>query len=76
MLHGKYRESWPLPALYSFLSGKSYAYYDQMISHLKQQAEEENLVLKPEKIHRDFEKAAIKAFKFHFPGIRVVVESR
>lgn len=51
IIHGKYRESWPLPAMYSFLSGKSYADYDLMISHLKLQAEEENLVLKPEQVH-------------------------
>jgi len=46
----------PLPACYSFLSGKSYEIYDFMFKHLKIQAEEENNELKPQTIHCDLKK--------------------
>ena len=30
--HGKYKDSWPLPAMFAFLSGKSYEIYDMMLT--------------------------------------------
>ena len=38
-----------------------------MFKHLKIQAAEENIELKSQTIHCDFEKGAIKAIKYHFP---------
>ena len=43
-----------------------------MFKYLKIQAEEENIELKPQTIHCDFEKGAIKPIKYHFPGIKVI----
>ena len=39
---------------------------------LKYSASKENLVLIPDEIHCDFERGAIKFFKLHFPGVRIV----
>ena len=42
-----------------------------MLTKLKYSASEQNLVLNPEKISCDFEKGTIKAFKFHFPSVKI-----
>ena len=61
----------PLPGLYSFMSGKSYDLYSEMLIQLKESAQAVGLVLAPKVIHCDFEKGAIKAFKMHFPGVKI-----
>ena len=43
-----------------------------MLTQLKLKAEEANLILNPKKISCDFEKGVIKAFKFHFPGVKII----
>ena len=58
--------------MFAFLSGKSYELYDLMLTQLKNRAAEEDLLLKSSTIHCDFEKGAIKAFKFHFPGVKII----
>lgn len=71
IIHGKYQGSWPLPAMYAFMSGKTFELYNNMLTQLKLRASEADLELKPEFISCDFEKGAIKAFKFHFPGVKI-----
>ena len=70
IIHGSYK-SWPLPGLFSFLSGKSFELYDSFINCLKDRADEAGLVLNPEVISCDFEKGTIKAFKRHFPNAKI-----
>ena len=53
------------------VNNKSFELYSNMLTQLKLRASEANLELKPESIHCDFEKGAIKAFKFHFPGVKI-----
>ena len=57
--------------MYSFMSGKSYELYMQMLTQLKTIAMELGLTLSPKVIHCDFEKGAIKAFQMAFPGVKV-----
>ena len=57
--------------MYTFMSGKSFESYNNMLTQLKLRASEANLELKPEFISCDFEKGAIKAFKLHFPGVKI-----
>ena len=71
IIHGKYMNKFPLPGLYSFMSGKSYDLYSEMLIQLKESAQAVGLVLAPKVIHCDFEKGAIKAFKMHFPGVKI-----
>ena len=66
LIHGKYKNCWLLPACFTFLSGKSFYLYNIMLTQLKIQASEHNLVLKPQTIACDFEKGALKAFKINF----------
>ena len=53
------------------MSGKSYELYSLMLSQLKEAAQAVGLTLAPKIIHCDFEKGAIKAFKIHFPGVKI-----
>ena len=71
IIHGKYRNAWPLPGCFTFLAGKSFELYSLMLTQLKLTASEHNLELKPSEIHCDFEKGAIKAFMLHFPGVKI-----
>ena len=73
IIHGKFKNSWPLPAVFSFLSGKTFELYNIMLTQLKFSASEQNLVLNPETISCYFEKRAIKALKFHFPSDKINV---
>ena len=71
IIDGKYNNAWPLPGMYSFMSGKSCELYLMMLTSLKENAAAPGLELKPKIISWDFEKGAIKAFKIHFPGVKI-----
>ena len=43
-----------------------------MLGHIKLKSVEYNLFLNQETISCDFEKTAIKAFKFHFPSAKII----
>ena len=62
---------WSLPGCFTFLSGKSFEIYSEMITQLKEAAMQHNLTLNPANIYVDFEQGAIKAFKFHFPSANI-----
>ena len=66
IIHGKYKNKYPLPGMFSFMAGKSYDLYSLMLIQLKEAAQIARLTLAPKIIHCDFEKGAIKAFKMHF----------
>jgi hypothetical protein len=71
IIHGKYKNKLALPGMFSFMSGKSYDLYSMMLTQLKESAQAAGLTLAPKIIHCDFEKGAIKAFKMHFPGVKI-----
>ena len=71
IIHGKFKNSLPLTAVLSFISGKIIELYYIMLNQLKFSQSEQNLVLNPETISCDFEKGSIKALKFHFPSVKI-----
>ncbi len=58
-----------IPSAFVLLPAKDGDTYKKMIRMLKEGALTLGLELKPMKLIIDFEKAAINAFKFHFPLI-------
>jgi hypothetical protein len=58
IIHGKYKNKYPLPGMFSFMAGKSYDLYSLMLIQLKEAAQTAGLTLAPKIIHCDFEKGA------------------
>ena len=52
MIHGLYK-GWPLPGCYSFMSGKTYDIYNQLLIQLKQTAISYGLALDPKILLRN-----------------------
>ena len=60
-----------LQVAYILLQKKTYKTYDEVFNQLKQIATKYKLTLNPELVLTDFEKAARKAFRFHFTNVVV-----
>ena len=55
-----------------FMSGKGYELYLMVLTCLKESATAAGLELKPKIITCDFVKGAKKAFKYHFPSVKIL----
>ena len=60
IIHGKYNNAWPLPGMFSFMSGKSYDLYSLMLTQLKESAQLVGLTLAPKIIQTMLMKIAQK----------------
>jgi hypothetical protein len=54
------------------MNGKSETGYSTLIQELKNSALKYGLVLAPQEVVTDYEFASINAFKYHFPGIKMI----
>ena len=71
IIHGRYN-GWPLPGMFTFLSGKTKDIYCQMFTTLKDAAFVCNLVLNPKVIAVDFEQGAIATFRAHLSNAKII----
>ena len=60
IIHGKYKNKFPLPGMFSFMSGKSYDLYSLMLTQLKESAQLVGLTLAPKIIQTMLMKIAQK----------------
>ena len=60
-----------LPVVYILMQSRTYIAYEDVFSRLKACAERYGVSLAPRLVLLDFEKAARKALKFSFPGIKI-----
>lgn len=60
------------PVVFVLLPGKSEAIYTEVLAILKAEARARKLTLCPETMMTEFETAAMNAYEFHFPCVRLV----
>ena len=60
-----------IPCVYALLSGKSEVVYKHLLSELKEAALKIKLKLEPKEVLTDFERAAMNAYTYHYPEVKI-----